>query len=87
MTAESAARSTTNLGDPLSRTELAAKFREAAALCGERAAGLQNCAVEVNLRIHPALAGDLRLVQQTFNRIAEMIAAGDVDAATLAVIA
>lgn len=80
-----AARSAANIGDNLSRSALAAQFRDAAAMCVGTSAGLATAAIEVQLRIDPTLVGDLHLAQQTLDRIAELIAAGDVHAASLAV--
>lgn len=88
MTTESAAaRSAANVADALSRASLAARFREAVALCADTDAGLAAAAIEVNLRIDPSLVGDLHRVQQVLDTIAELIAAGDVFAVHMQAVA
>ncbi|UWZ37817.1 hypothetical protein Drose_05965 [Dactylosporangium roseum] len=82
-TESTAARSAANLGDPLSRTALAASFRDAAGLCIGTRDGLAAAPVEIGLRIDPTLISDLGEVQQLLAGIAVLIESGDVYAASL----
>lgn len=77
--------------DPLNRAARAADFRQAAAQHLGRAdahrADAHRSTVDIRLTIDPALLTDLGVAQQTLDRIAELIAAGAVNAASLAVTA